>query len=70
MGHNVELNRVNIIQNALHDYKGFTSSEKKYCIDHLSEWISNDKSFDTMIGKFAEKSLDVKPFLVEIGLLK
>ena len=70
MGHNIELNSVDIIQNALTDYKGFTSSEKKYCKEHLSEWISNDNSFDKMISKLAEKSLDVKPFLRQIGLIK
>jgi len=70
MGHNIELNNVNIIQDALTDYKGFTSGEKKYCNEHLSEWISNDNGFDQMINKLAEKSLDVKPFLRQIGLLK
>jgi len=70
MGHSMELNNVDIIQNALTDYKGFTSGEKKYCNEHLSEWISNDNSFDKMINKLAEKSLDAKPFLRQIGLLK
>jgi len=70
MGHNIELNSVDIIQDALTNYKGFTSGEKKYCNEHLSEWISHDNSFDKMINKLAEKSLDVKPFLRQIGLLK
>lgn len=70
MGHNLEINRENIIQNALRDYQGFTSGEKKYCIDHLSDWISSDKGLDVMIQKLSEKSLDVKPFLRQIGLLK
>ncbi|MBU1668846.1 hypothetical protein KKC13_10555 [bacterium] len=70
MGHNAEINRINIIQNALNEYQGFTSGEKKYCIDHLSEWISSDKGLDTMIRKLSEKSLDVRPFLKQIGLLK
>jgi|GEM_PF-1455318 len=69
MGHNVEINRVNIIQNALIDYQGFTSGEKKYCADHLSEWISGDKGVDTMIHKLSEKSLDARPFFQKIGLL-
>ena len=70
MGHNIELNQVGVIQNALIDYRGFTSGEKKYCIDHLSEWVSRDNSLNIMINKFAEKSLDVRPFLHDIGLLK
>lgn len=70
MGQNVELNRINIIQNGLRDYKGFTLGEKKYCIEHLSEWITNENGLDIMIRKFAEKSLDVRPFLKNIGLLK
>lgn len=70
MAHNAEINHITIIQNALGDYQGFTSGEKKYFTEHLSEWISQDKGFDTMIKKFSEKSLDAKPFLEHIGLLK
>ncbi len=70
MGHDVEINQVNVIQNALSNYQGFTSGEKKYCIDHLAEWISNEKGLDVMIEKLEEeKSLDARPFLEKTGLI-
>ena len=69
MGQNTEINEVNIIQKALIDYQGFTSGEKKYCIDHLAEWISNENGLDVMIEKFEEKSLDARPFLEKVGLM-
>ena len=70
MGHDIEINEVNIIQNALSNYQGFTSGEKKYCIDHLAEWISNEKGLDVMIEKLEEeKSLDARPFLEKTGLI-
>ncbi len=69
MGQTKELNQVNVIQNALNSYEGFTSGEKKYCNDNLVEWISEDKSLDVLVSKFSEISLDAKPFLRENGLL-
>ena len=69
MGHDRELNQVNVIQNALNGYKGFTRSEKQYCSDNLVEWVSEDKSLDLLISKFSEISLDAKPFLKQTGLL-
>ena len=69
MGHDREINQVNVIQNALRDYQGFTSGEKEYCVDNLPEWISQDKSLNLLIKKFEEKSLDMRPFLKEIDLI-
>ncbi len=69
MGQNREINQVNIIQNALNDYQGFTSGEKKYCIEHLAEWISNENGLEVMIEKLEEKSLDARPFLEKVGLM-
>jgi len=69
MGHDREINQVNIIQNALNSYEGFTSGEKKYCIDHLSEWVAEDKTLNLLISKLEEKSLDAKPFLTKLGLM-
>ena len=70
MGHDREINKVNIIQNALNSYEGFTSGEKKYCKEHLSEWVSEDSSLNLLINKFEEKySIDAKPFLAKTGLL-
>ena len=70
MRQNIELNQLNMIKSALTEYQGFTSGEKEYCNQNLSEWISNDNSLDRMITKLAEKSLDAKPFLRQIGLIK
>ena len=69
MGHDRELNQVNVIQNALNGYMGFTRSEKEYCSNNLVEWVSKDKSLDLLISKFSEISLDAKPFLKQTGLL-
>jgi hypothetical protein len=70
MGHNIELDQVSMIENALKNYEGFTSGEKKYCMDHLPEWVTSENSLDIMINQLAEKSLDARPFLERIGLLK
>ncbi|CAA6816589.1 MAG: Unknown protein [uncultured Sulfurovum sp.] len=69
MGQNKALNQVNIIENALSDYVGFTLGEKEYFSANLSTWISEDKSLDYLISKFSEISLDIKPFLKQNGLL-
>ena len=67
---NVQVKKIDMIKDALTDYVGFTSGEKEYCCEHLSQWISNDNKLDTMINKLAEeKSLDAKPFLTKIGLI-
>ena len=69
MGQNKELNQVYIIQNALNEYSGLTSGEKKYCTDNIVEWISKDKTLNLLVSKFSEISLDVKPFLKQHGIL-
>ncbi len=69
MGHNIELNQISVILQALPTYEGFTKGEKKYCMENLSQWISNEKGLDTMISKFEEKSLDARPFLKKLGLV-
>lgn len=70
MGQDRDINYVNIIQNALTNYQGFTSGEKKYCTDNLSDWMSEENGLEVLISKFQiEKSLDAKPFLKETGLM-
>jgi len=69
MGYDRGLNQVNIIQDALSNYQGFTSGEKKYCVENLVDWISRDKTLNLLIEKFEEKSLDMKPFLKKLDLL-
>ncbi len=70
MGQNIEMNQLNMIENALQDYKGFTQGEKMYCINNLSEWISKDTSLGLMINELSLKSLDARPFLKQIGLVR
>jgi hypothetical protein len=69
MGHNIELNQISVIQQALPSYEGFTKGEKRYCMDNLSQWITNEKGLDTLISKLDEKSLDARPFLKKLGLV-
>jgi len=61
---------VEIIQNELPKYKGLTRLEKSYGLSHLDEWVPENGHLEVLISKFAEKSLDIRPFLDQVGLLK
>ncbi len=63
-------NTVEIIQNELPKYDGLTKGEKSYGLSHLDEWVPENGRLEVLIEKFAEKSLDIKPFLNQVGLLK
>jgi hypothetical protein len=63
-------NTLEIIQINLPAYQGLTKSEKNYGLSHLDEWIPQNGRVETLIRKYEEKSLDIKPFLVQHGLLK
>jgi len=69
MGQDREMNQAYVIQNALSEYTGLTSGEKRYCNENLVDWISEDKSLNLFIDKLSEKSLNIKPFLQETGLI-
>ncbi len=69
MGHDKDINQLNVIENALSSYQGFTSGEKQYCIDNLADWISEENGLEVMIEKFEEKSLNARPFLEKVGLM-
>jgi len=69
MGQDREINQAFVIKNALKSYRGLTSGEKKYCNDNLVDWVSQDKSLNLLISKLSEKSLNIKPFLQETGLI-
>jgi len=64
------INTVEIIQHELPNYKGLTKSEKSYGLSHLNEWVPENGHLEVLIDKFAEKSLDIRPFLDQVGLLK
>ncbi len=63
-------NTIEILQTEIPNYRGFTKSEKEYGLSHLTEWVPENGRLDTLIEKFSEKSLDIKPFLEQIELLK
>ena len=63
-------NTIEILQAEIPNYDGLTKSEKNYGLSHLDEWVPVNGHLDTLIAKFSEKSLDLKPFLHQIGLLK
>jgi len=63
-------NTIETLQNELPNYAGLTTSEKNFGLSNLTEWIPSNGRLETFIDKFSEKSLDMKPFLKEIGLLK
>ncbi|MBD3793818.1 MAG: hypothetical protein IE889_06610 [Campylobacterales bacterium] len=61
---------VEIIKHELPKYKGLTKGEKDYGLSHLEEWIPENGHLEIVIQKFSEKSLDIRPFLKQIGLMK
>ncbi len=61
---------IEIIKNELPKYQGLTKLEKSYGLSHLEEWVPENGHLEILIKKFAEKSLDIRPFLSQIGLLK
>lgn len=63
-------NTIEILKTELPNYDGLTKSEKSFGLTHLNEWIPSNGHLDTFIDKFSEQSLDIKPFLEKIGLLK
>jgi hypothetical protein len=63
-------NTVEIIQSELPKYQGLTKLEKSYGLSHLDEWIPENGHLEVLIEKFAEKSLNIKPFLEQIDLLE
>ncbi len=63
-------NTIEIIKSELPKYEGLTQMEKSYGLKHLDEWVSEDGKLDLLVNKFAEKSLDIRPFLNRVGLLK
>lgn len=61
---------VEIIQDELPKYNGLTKNEKAYGLSHLEEWGVENGHLEIFIEKFAEQSLDIRPFLEKVGLLK
>jgi hypothetical protein len=62
-------NTVEIIETGLRTYEGLTKQEKDYGLSHLDEWIPENGRLNILIEKYAEKSLDIRPFLEQSGLL-
>jgi len=63
-------NTIEILQVEMKKYCGLTKAEKEYGLSNLNEWVPENGRLDTLIEKFSEKSLDIKPFLEQINLLK
>lgn len=59
---------VEIIRQELPKYKGLTQGEKDYGLSHLEEWIPTNGTLETFVQKFSEKSLNIEPFLQQVGL--
>ena len=70
MSYTEKMNFIENILNAIKSYRGFTSSEKRYGEKNIYQWIDNDGNLETFIKKFAEISLDIRPFLLEKKLAK
>lgn len=61
---------IEVIKKELPKYKGLTRSEKDYGLSHLQEWIPENGHLEIFIEKFSEKSLNIRPFLQQVGLVK
>lgn len=65
MGQKEKNSYIEMICNAIQSYKGFTSSEKKFAQENMHCWIDNTCCLNTLIEKFSELSLDIRPFIKE-----
>jgi len=65
MSQQEKVSYIEFISKAIQGYQGFTSSEKKFALDNINEWIDNSGSLNTFVKKFSELSLDVQPFIQE-----
>lgn len=65
MGQKEKNSYIEMICNAIQSYKGFTSSEKKFAQENMHAWIDNTCCLNTLIEKFSELSLDIRPFIKE-----
>ncbi len=70
MSHTEKMNFIEKLINAIQSYRGFTSSEKEYAQTNIYRWVDNNSNLDILIKKFAEISLDIKPFLLEKSLVR
>ncbi|MCH9739629.1 MAG: hypothetical protein K0U38_02125, partial [Epsilonproteobacteria bacterium] len=58
------------IRHELPNYNGLTKLEKQYGLSYLDDKVPEKECCELLIKKFAEKSLDIRPFLQQIGLIK
>jgi hypothetical protein len=70
MSYQENINLIETLRTAIQSYRGFTKREKAYAVRNLHIWIKKDGSFNTLIKKFSEISIDIKPFLFEERLIR
>jgi len=70
MSHTEKTDYIKQLHKAIESYRGFTSSEKQYAKTNIYQWIDNNGSLDIFIKKFAEISVDIKPFLLEKSFVR
>ena len=70
MSHTEKMNYIERLRKAIQSYRGFTTSEKQYAKTNIYQWIDNSGNLDIFIKKFAEISLDIRPFLMEKSFVK
>ena len=66
MGHHKEY--IEKIKEALPKTKHLTDEEKTNTMKHIEEWLAEDEADGYFIEKLSELSINIKPFLQEIGL--
>lgn len=70
MSHTEKMNFIERLSKAVQSHRGFTTSEKQYAQKNIYQWIDRKGSLDTFIKKFAEISLDIRPFLLEKSFVR
>jgi len=65
MSHDEKMNFIERLRQAIQSYQGFTSAEKDYGQTNLYQSVDSNGNLDGLIQRFAELSLDIRPFLKE-----
>jgi len=57
------------IKDAVENTEILSESEKSQTMQHIDEWILEDKAEGTLMEELIELSSNIKPILAELGLI-
>ncbi|MCH9741377.1 MAG: hypothetical protein K0U38_11155 [Epsilonproteobacteria bacterium] len=61
--------RVEEIKDAIHQSEKLSDSEKSQSVQHVEEWIAEDKGFGIMFNELVEINTAFKEIFAELGLV-